>query len=125
MGQPVDPAAACVCSASTDFLNECPANAFAARRFDGEQILQVARWLNGNCAAMEEVVYQAEDLTRLLRDQCMNGLVTIEETRPCAAGDFVGEGRRILAAIERVVTVPEMLPLLEVIFSDLVDEKFW
>ena len=62
MREPVDPRAARVCGKPVDFLNERPANAFAARCLDGEEILQVAGGLNGNGAAMKDEMYEPEYL---------------------------------------------------------------
>src|SRR5580658_5876568 len=103
MSQPIDTARACLPSLLIDLLNEGTPHAFAACRFEGEKILQIAGWRNRDGAAVEDEVHQSEELTGLLGDQRVHRLVLIEEARPGHVCDGIGECSRVFAAIEGVI----------------------
>jgi hypothetical protein len=63
---------------------------------------------------MKEEMRQAEKLPRVLGDQSLHGLVSIEETRPSHVRNHERQRRFICPAIERVVTVPQRFPLRKI-----------
>jgi len=91
------------------------ANALAAHRFGGEEILQVARGSDLDCAAMKQIVDKAEQLARFFRNHCMDGFVRVKEARPRHLCDLERQRCRAGPSIERVVAVPEMFPCTEVV----------
>src|SRR5436190_744388 len=59
---------------------------------------------------MEQVVGEARDTPAVLGDQGEHRLGRIEESRPGGPRDLLGERGRTLAAVERVIAIPERTP---------------
>src|ERR1700732_2042727 len=76
---------------------------------------------------MKKKMRQAEQLSRVLRDQSMNGLVPIEEARPRHVRNCVWQRGPSFLAVKRVVTVPKEFPfgkiaLLGCSYQDLIGQ---
>src|SRR5262249_49317563 len=91
------------------------ADAFAALRRIGEQILQIAGRGEQDRAAVEQVVREAHELAFALGNARMHRLIGIEEPRPGRLRNLGGQGSRARAAIKGVVVLPKRKPLLEVV----------
>ena len=76
----------------------------------GEKVLQITGQLQPRGAAVEQEVREAEQLAVGLGDQCIHGLVLVEETCPSGGGDFRRQRRVALTAIKGVVAGPEGFP---------------
>src|ERR1700735_1595960 len=94
------------------------ADALAASVMVGEEVRQVAGGADLNRASMIEKVSEAHYAARRGRQQCVHGLVRIEESRPGRLGNFRRQGAIPRPAIESVVAVPKFLPGRKVIAAN-------
>lgn len=106
MRQPVDAACTGVAGFSSDTVQKCARNAATARGLRGEEILQVAAVGNRRCAAMIEIMREADEFAAGFRYERVNRLARIEEARPCLGGDLRGQCGFAAASVEGVIAVP-------------------
>src|ERR1700760_1768878 len=115
MRVPVDPPHASGFGPLIDTVDQGPPDAFAARRFAREQILQVTIRLNRDRAAMEQVVRQAKQLAVKLSNQRVHRFIRIEETGPSHLRNFGRESSRSPTPVKRVVSIPQREPLVVIL----------
>src|SRR5580658_2409727 len=72
---------------------------------------------------MQKVVHEAGQFSGVFGDEGVDGLVAVEEARPGEVGDFVGQGGRVFAAVELVVTVPERFPFCEIAWAHVANKN--
>lgn len=63
---------------------------------------------------MKQEMHQPKQLSRTIRDQGVQGLITIEKTCPCQVRDFIGQGGFVFAVVKRVVAIPKRFPLRKI-----------
>ena len=76
---------------------------------------------------MKKKMRQAEQPSRVLRDQSMHWLIPIDEARPCHVRNCVWQRGPLSSAVKRVVTVPQDFPfgkiaLLGCSYQDLIGQ---
>ena len=120
---PVNPTASRGAGRRVYPFDQPPTDAESAQALDGVQILQVADIVDPGRAAVHEEVREPDELADLLGDQRMDRIGRAEESFPRLGGDGLGQSRRTASAVERVIAVPERVPLQVVRAADGPDEE--
>ena len=99
-------------------LDEFLSNAKAPMTWTREKVLQIADLIQPCCAAMKQVVYQADNEGPLYSNQRMNRFGLIVEPIPCGLRNCLGQGCVSCSAVKGIVAVPELSPLRVVVARD-------
>src|SRR5689334_10256133 len=121
---PVNPVATGIARGLIDRPDKLPADAEPSQPLGGKEILQIAHVLHSVGAAVEEVVHEADYLSRLLCNKGMDRFAWIEEPLPGRLGNALGKRRASLASIKGVVGIPERPPALVVGLRDGPDRDY-